>query len=456
VAGVAAARGGNGIGVTGAAPYAGLAGLRIDFPNQTTAMFVDATKYHSDGANTSIKVKNHSYGIPAPYIASTAQRDALAISASAGTIHVFAAGNEGSDANTKMLQNSPDAISVAALGSDGIFAGYSNFGACVFVTAPSSGGPFAITTTDRTGSFGYNGFPAGHDAYTNAFGGTSSASPLVAGVIALGKQVQPGLNTRFAKHLLARTSRVVDPNDTTIWSDGGWKTNAVGLKFNQNYGFGLIDADAFTQLAAQSTGVTPLVTEATGTVNVNAAIPDNDTTGVSRTFTISGTTPLEEMLVTLNVTHTWRGDVEAYLTSPSGTISRLVLSSFFDSGANIAWTFTKNVFWGENPAGTWTLNVRDVLSSFDGIWNSFAVTARMGTLLQSSTLYVDKNYTGVELGTETQPFNTLQEALNAASSTGQTTIYVSPNHYPENPMITKNVIILRWGNSGTIRVGTLP
>ena len=40
VAGVAAARGGNGIGVTGAAPMASLAGLRIDFPTQTEAMFV--------------------------------------------------------------------------------------------------------------------------------------------------------------------------------------------------------------------------------------------------------------------------------------------------------------------------------------------------------------------------------------------------------------------------------
>ena len=58
VAGVAAAAGGNAIGVTGAAPEAGIAGLRIDFPNQTRQMFIDATLYHSSGSNTSIKVKN--------------------------------------------------------------------------------------------------------------------------------------------------------------------------------------------------------------------------------------------------------------------------------------------------------------------------------------------------------------------------------------------------------------
>src|SRR3989338_5234466 len=97
VAGVAAARGGNALGVTGAAPEAGLAGLRIDFANQTTQMFVDATLYHSSGANTNIKVKNHSYVISAPYIDSTPEVNALQTSAGAGTIHVFAAGNERDD-----------------------------------------------------------------------------------------------------------------------------------------------------------------------------------------------------------------------------------------------------------------------------------------------------------------------------------------------------------------------
>jgi len=55
VAGVAAARGGNGIGVVGAAPYAGLAGLRIDFDFQTVAMFVDATLYQSSGGATPLR-----------------------------------------------------------------------------------------------------------------------------------------------------------------------------------------------------------------------------------------------------------------------------------------------------------------------------------------------------------------------------------------------------------------
>jgi subtilisin family serine protease len=391
VSGVTAARGGNGIGVTGAAPYAGIAGLRVDFPNQTTAMFVDATLYHSSGSNTNIKVKNHSYGIGAPYILSSAENAALATSAAAGTIHCFAAGNErgtpGEDSNKKHTQSSPDCIAVAALGSDGKYAYYSCFGANIFVTAPSSSstGLFAITTTDRTTeAFGYNGagdaFP--DPDYTSLFGGTSSASPLVTGVMVLGKQAQPGLNVRFAKHLLVRTCDVVDAGDATQESDGGWKTNAAGRKFNQNYGFGLIDADGFTQLAAQYAGTTAMTTASTGNIAVGAAIPDNNAAGISNSVPINPASPqpLEEVLVTLNIAHPNRGNVEAFVTSPSGTSSRLMFRSASDTGANISWTFETNAFWGESPSGTWTVMVRDVFAGVTGTWSSYSITLHMGEL----------------------------------------------------------------------------
>lgn len=381
--GVAAARGGNGIGVTGAAPYAWLAGLRVDFTYQTTQMFVDATLYHSSGANTNIKVKNHSYGYGVPYISTLAEANALSTSTAAGTIHCFAAGNEMDDCNTRDLQKSPDSITVAAMGSNGKYASYTNFGACVAVTAPSSStGYYGVTTTDRVGSGGYNGsgdsFP--DTSYTSIFGGTSSAAPLVAGVMALGKQVQPGLNTRFAKHLLALTSDIVDAGDASPQSGGGWVINAAGYHFNANYGFGLIDADQFTSVAAQFGGVSSLTTADSGRIIVNAGIPDNSTTGISRTFSLSATTPLEEVLVYLKVTHLRRGHLEVWLTSPSGTQGRVLATDSGDSGSNLDWTYTCNQFWGENPAGTWTLTVKDLVSSLTGTWNEFRVTARMGYL----------------------------------------------------------------------------
>ena len=396
VSGVAASRGGNAIGTTGAAPHSGVAGLRIDFDNQTAAMFADATMYHSSGGNTNIRVKNHSYGIPSSYVTTTLEKNALAVSAASGTIHVFAAGNErgkiGEDSGKQDNLTGPDAIAVAALGSDGTFASYSSFGANVFVTAPSNSsnfGAFEITTTDNTGSSGYNTTASGSDGdsfpdlnYTSTFGGTSSASPLVAGVMALGASVQPNLDLRFAKHLLVLSSDIVDAADSTTTSDGGWKTNAAGHSFNQNYGFGLINADVFTQLATQFSGVPPLLTQSTDEIAVGAAIPENNLNGIDRTFEMFGMTPLEEVMVTLDITHTYRGDLEAILTSPLGTQSRLMLRNIGDFTNNLDWTFLSNAFWGEDPLGLWTLKVRDVFAFDFGTWNNFSVTAHMGALIQ--------------------------------------------------------------------------
>ncbi len=409
VAGVAGARGGNGIGVTGVAPYASLAGLRIDFPTQTTQMFVDATLYHSSGANTSIKVENHSYGISAPYIPTVAEGNAVATSANAGTIHVFAAGNErcveqsscdytnDGDSNKKYLQSLHDTLVVAALGSNGKFASYSCWGSNLWVTAPSNtSGGFNITTTDRTGGTvatgGYNNSASGDiDAfpdlnYNAIFGGTSSATPLVSGIMALGKQVQPNLDLRMAKHLLARTSRLIDPTDSDV--HGGWVTNAAGYHFDENYGFGLIDADAFTLQATQFSGVTPLTTQTIGTTAVNQTIPDADLNGISLTFNLAPGAPLEDVEVHLTVAnHPYRGDVEAFLTSPAGTVSRLMYRDFLDgdNGGNVPlgidWTFLTNAFWGENPFGTWKLTLRDVYAVGVGTWSNFSVLANMGTLI---------------------------------------------------------------------------
>jgi hypothetical protein len=412
VAGVAAARGGNGIGVTGAAPFANLAGLRIDFPTQTDQMFIDATLYHSSGGNTNIKVKNHSYGISAPYITSAGevgQANAIITSTGAGTIHVFAAGNErtGSgvssdgDSNKKLLQSMQETITVAALGSNGKFASYSNWGSNVWVTAPSNtSGGFSITTTDRTGGAvatgGYNNAVGSTDNdsfpdidYNSIFGGTSSATPLVSGIMALGKQAQPNLNVRMAKHLLVRTSRQIDLADADVHSNclvfpactPGWLTNGAGFKFDENYGFGLIDANAFTVMAAQTLGVTPLVTQTIGTTPIGQTIPDNNTNGISQNFLLAAGAPLEEVEVHLNVTHTWRGDLEGFLKSPSGTISRLFYRNAPDSGDNLDWTFLSNAFWGENPLGNWTLTLRDIAALDIGTWNSYSVLAKMGTLI---------------------------------------------------------------------------
>lgn len=390
VAGVAAAVGGNGIGVTGVAPNAGVSSQKVFEGGSaaSSAGFAAATTFNSTGGSPTINVKNHSYGIPAPYISTPGETAALTSSAAAGTVHVGSAGNDrgssGQDSNKKDLQNSVEMITVAALGADGQFSNYSSFGANVFVTAPSSdSGNVGVTTTDRTGSNGYNNGSGDYSNanYTAGFGGTSSSSPLVAGIMALGKEANPDMDVRLAKHILARTSNIVDAGDATTESDGGWRTNAAGFTFNQNYGFGNIDASAFVDMVDDYV-VTPLVVADSGTQAVSASIPDNDSTGISRSVANSVEGTLEEVLVSMDITHTYRGDLEAYLVSPSGYSSRLMIRSGSDSSADIDWTFTTNAFWGEQAEGNWTVTLSDNFSGDTGVWNTFDITWRMGGLLQ--------------------------------------------------------------------------
>lgn len=395
-AGVAAARGGNGIGVTGSAPLAKLAGLRVDFPYQTTQMFVDATRYHSTGANRNIQVKSHSYGYGDVYIPTPAETAAVADSAAAGTIHVVAAtnsrGTRAQDSNKLDMQNEAGVICVASLASSGIYADYSNFGACIACTAPSSSrrpGEFAVTTVDSVGIYGYNSdvgsgdgdpFPDIH--YTSMFGGTSSATPTVAGILAGTKQLFPALDVRSAKHLLARTCRMVDAADTSFHSDGGWRWNGGGVAFNQNYGFGLVDATALANLARETQGVSPLVTGNTGLVLVSEWIPDGDAYGVVRRVSASGfAQPCEEVQLSLHVSHAYRGDVVAHVTSPSGYTSRMMIQSLSDSGYGITWTFTSNAFWGEDINGIWTIRVADLTPPDMGVWDGYSLAIRTGRLI---------------------------------------------------------------------------
>lgn len=373
VAGVAAARGGNGIGVTGAAPFASLAGLRCDFNGTGPAsQFVSATSHRND----LIKVKNHSYGFTSPFINNASQINALRAGALEGVIHVVSAGNSrttpNEDCNKSMMQNDWSTIAVAALGSNARFSSYSSFGSNVFVTAPSNSNTgFAITTTDRLGSFGYNGHP--NQDYTNGFGGTSSAAPLVSGIMALLKEVRPDADMRLAKHLIARTSIKWDPANVE------WTANGAGLTHANSYGFGGIDATALTARAALGETVTALTTTSIATTTVAAPIPDASATGVSRTFSVASTTPLEDLRLTVNITHPYRGDLEMFVTSPSGTTSK-VMATASDSGDNIVWTFSSVAFWGENPQGTWTIRLADRFASDLGTWNSFSVLLRQGTL----------------------------------------------------------------------------
>ncbi len=426
VAGVAAARGGNGIGGTGAAPYAQIAGLRINIgeatasdPKVSDQNYIDAY-YWKSGVNPTtgaiedvpeIQVKNHSYGVNEPFAGqSESILTALNRTAANGVIHVFAAGNarntKSEDANKEADHNLSSVLTVAALGSDGKYANYSNYGSCVFVTAPSSRNDytgFGITTTDRTGTdLGYNRYSTSNTSgdrddlytdtsYTSTFGGTSSSAPLVSGIMALGKQANQEMDIRMAKHALVKTSTVVDESDDSDSSFGGWRTNGAGNRFNPNYGFGNINAGAFVEKIRSVAYVTEQ-TSVTKSETFSTSIPDNESAGVSKTINVSAAEagqPLEGVEVTLTLTHSKIGDLTSTITSPSGMASKILYStSHLDSNkqdtqsiTDGSWTFLTNAFWGENAAGVWVLNVADTGSGNTGTWLGYQVVFLMGEMV---------------------------------------------------------------------------
>ncbi len=427
VAGVAAACGGNGIGGTGAAPYAQIAGLRINIgtatavdPEASEQNYLDAYYWLSGvdpttGAITGtagIHVKNHSYGSDDPFSGATAAIQlALTRTAANGVIHVFSAGNarneKTEDANRgDTTHNNSSVLTVAALGSDGTYANYSSYGASVFVTAPSNRSDytgFGITTTDVSGAnLGYNAWSGMNTSgdkddlfpdtsYTSGFGGTSSSAPLISGIMALGKEANPEMDIRMAKHALVKTSTVVDASDASDSSFGGWRTNGAGNRFNPNYGFGNINAGAFVEKAL-NVGYVTKQTSVVKSAAVGVAIPDNDSDGVSRTITITAAEaaqPLEGIEVGLTLTHQKAGDLTATLTSPSTMESRILYSTSHLTASQqdttvltgTSLTFLTNAFWGEAAAGNWALNVADIAAGNTGTWDAYNVTFLMGDMV---------------------------------------------------------------------------
>ncbi|MBN1675801.1 MAG: S8 family serine peptidase [Kiritimatiellae bacterium] len=373
VAGVAAATGSNGVGVAGAAYGATLVGLRLTSAPTTDAEEAAAFAHTNDV----IAVKNNSWGPvddgqtlegPGP-LALAALADGVANGREGkGTIYVWAGGNgleAGDDANYDGYANSIYSISVSAIDDGGRAAYYSEPGACHVVTAPSSGsGTQGITTTDRAGSAGYNSTGTGDLAdtdYTSKFGGTSSAAPLLSGVVALMLEANPGLGWRDVQEILIRTAAQVDA------ADPDWAVNGAGFHFNHKYGAGLVDAQAAVGLAAVWGNLPSQNHASVSHTNLAVTIPDADPAGVTQSFDFGATAiRVEHVTVTVSVVHNSRGQLALTLTSPAGTESRLAEAHGDSSSGYADWTFSSVRHWGEESAGLWTLKVADTKKGLAG------------------------------------------------------------------------------------------
>lgn len=125
-----------------------------------------------------------------------------------GAIVLFAAGNEGA----KRINNFghlPEVITVGATDSRDKHPSYSNTGPELTICAPSDGDiPVLAAKASWDSSKSLNDYINGPSSYNQykAFGGTSAATPLVAGVCALILSVNPDLYAHEVKEILQKTA----------------------------------------------------------------------------------------------------------------------------------------------------------------------------------------------------------------------------------------------------------
>ncbi len=147
------------------------------------------------------------------------------------------------------LATHPDVVAVAASTSLNKHAVYSNWGAEISVCAPSNNfhpinsqqfvpGRGIVTTDNEEFGFGFTR----NSIYTNSFGGTSSATPLVAGVAALILSANSNLRASEVKEILQSTAdKIVDTDiDPILGSNHG--------QYDENnhcawFGFGKVNAE---------------------------------------------------------------------------------------------------------------------------------------------------------------------------------------------------------------------
>ncbi|MFF7358456.1 M4 family metallopeptidase [Streptomyces filipinensis] len=108
--------------------------------------------------------------------------------------------------------------------------------------------------------------------------------------------------------------------------------------------------------------------------NTPVAIPDNGP-AVTSNITVSdrsGNAP-SNLQVSVDITHTWRGDLVIDLIGPSGKAYRLKNFSSSDSADNVKQTYTVNAS-AETANGTWKLKVQDQATYDTGTLNDWKLT----------------------------------------------------------------------------------
>ena len=257
--------------------------------------------------------------------------------------------------------------------------------------------PIAYTSFHENDTLNYN------CEYTSTFNGTSSAAPVVSGVVALMLEANPDLSWRDVKHILASSARQVDADiaaanvpavvcinsDCSANNDGythtyddvitftardAWVTNAAGYNYHNWYGFGAVNAGAAVAMA--QTYSSPLGTWQKNSYQLSPSLAIPDSAGASATvdFSVADALTVEAVQLDLDITHACIFELAVVVYSPSGTRS-VILTPYnqFNCDPNFSSTLLTNAFYGESAVGDWQVKIYDIWETNSGTLNSVSL-----------------------------------------------------------------------------------
>ena len=437
VAGIIAARGWNGLGGRGVAPDASLVGynlLQNGFGSYQLQSWGINPPVEANVDIYNMSYGNYYPGISQtfalPDFLDAYYEDALVtatteLRSGKGALYVQSSGNEYSDyATADCGENEftcveviwdnwstvPYILQVGALNANGQKSSYTTTGAALWVSGfggetganesilsnqnlqlPSGIYEPAILTTDQSScskgyvstnvSTRYNEFEnsTGNKAinsecnYTSTFGGTSSAAPTVAGVMALIISANPELTWRDVKHIIASTSDQVGTDSDYTYDFQGinqyeWETNSAGYKFHNWFGFGKINAADAVDMALSMQGNNLGTFQTTGfqqEVQDELVISDTETTSATIEITKpeNSNNSIEFVRVSIQFNHLVPKSIGLRLVSPDGTEVNIMqpMTNLGTNPANTLFDIGVSGLYGESIEGTWTLYADDYI-----------------------------------------------------------------------------------------------
>jgi Ca2+-binding RTX toxin-like protein len=105
------------------------------------------------------------------------------------------------------------------------------------------------------------------------------------------------------------------------------------------------------------------------------AIPNNNGNALTYTVNLTGAMTIQQMALSLQLTHSAVGDLRIELTSPTGAVSNIWLGTNADTAIDTTWSFGSREFMGEAVAGTWTITIRDSGGLGTGSVGNISLTA---------------------------------------------------------------------------------